>query len=165
MGTFLFLFMASPLIKEQGLSDHNNYYEITSQTQIMALRDKALFRGVQSCKCILIKCCGKKTVLARGLVVRRIYWRKFPTSFQGSLLFTSQGAREGRPWLGLVMCLPEKNYSQGGVLHLLFFVKIYCPLRNKTSALLCEAHAKLIQLAMFFSSLHFASHCNINLKA
>ena len=98
MGTFLFLFMASPLIKEQVLSDHNNYYEITSQRQIMALRAKALFRRVQSCKCILIKCCGKKTVLVRGLVVRRIYWQKFPTSFAGSLLFTSQGAREGRPW-------------------------------------------------------------------
>ena len=159
MGIFLFLFMASPLIKEQVLSDHNNYYEITSQRQIMALRDKALFRRVQSCKCILIcgkktvlarglvvrgiywrkfatsfagsflftsqgaregrpwlvqscKCiliCGKKTVLARGLVVRGIYWRKFATSFAGSFLFTSQGAREGRPWLGLVTCLPEKN--------------------------------------------------------
>ena len=31
------------------------------------------------------------------------------TSFPGSLLFTPQEAREGRPWLGLVTCLPEKN--------------------------------------------------------
>ena len=75
MGTFVFLFMASPLMKEQVLSDHNNYYEITSQyRQIMALRDKALLRRLL--KCILIKCCGKKTVLAKGLVVR-IYWWKF----------------------------------------------------------------------------------------
>ena len=75
MGTFVFLFMASPLMKEQVLSDHNNYYEITSQyRQIMALRDKALLRRVL--KYILIKCCGKKTVLAKGLVVR-IYWWKF----------------------------------------------------------------------------------------
>ena len=28
------------------------------------------------------------------------------TSFPGSLLFTPQEAREGRPWLGLVTCLP-----------------------------------------------------------
>ena len=26
-------------------------------------------------------------------------------------------------------------------------------------------HAKPIQVAMFFSSLHFASHCNINFRA
>ena len=31
--------------------------------------------------------------------------------------------------------------------------------------MLRAAHAKLIQLAMFFSSLHFASYCNINFKA
>ena len=30
--------------------------------------------------------------------------------------------------------------------------------------MLCAAHAKLIQVAMFFSSLHFASYCNINFK-
>ena len=45
------------------------------------------------------------------------------------------------------------------------FVKIYCPLQKEASALLRAAHAKLIQLAMFFSSLHFASYCNINYKA
>ena len=31
--------------------------------------------------------------------------------------------------------------------------------------MLRENHAKLIQLATFSSSIHFASHCNINLKA
>ena len=31
--------------------------------------------------------------------------------------------------------------------------------------MLRAAHAKLIQLAMFFSCLHFASYCNINYKA
>ena len=31
--------------------------------------------------------------------------RKKATSFPGSLLFTPQEAREGRPWLGLVTCL------------------------------------------------------------
>ena len=31
--------------------------------------------------------------------------------------------------------------------------------------MLRAAHAKFIQLAMFFSSLHFASYCNINFKA
>ena len=36
---------------------------------------------------------------------------------------------------------------------------------KEASALLRAAHAKLIQLAMFFSSLHFASYCNINFKA
>ena len=35
--------------------------------------------------------------------------RPSSTSFPGSLLFTPQEAREGRPWLGLVTCLPEKN--------------------------------------------------------
>ena len=85
-----------------------------------------------------------------------------PTSFPGSLLFTPQEAREGRPWLGLVTCLPEKNLTQGGVLRLLVFVKIYCPLQKEASTLLRAAHAKLVQLAMFFSSLHFASYnCNI----
>ena len=54
---------------------------------------------------------------------------RFTTSFPGSLLFTPQEAREGRPWLGLVTCLPEKNLTQGGVLRLLVFVKIYCPNR------------------------------------
>ena len=38
--------------------------------------------------------------------------RKFTTSFPGSLLFTSQGAREGRPWLGLVTYLPESGRLQ-----------------------------------------------------
>ena len=46
------------------------------------------------------------------------------TSFPGSLLFTPHEVREGRPWLGLVTCLPEKNYTQGGVISLLVFVKI-----------------------------------------
>ena len=78
-----------------------------------------------------------------------------PTSFPGSLLFAPQEAREGRPWLGLVTCLLEKNYTQGGVLHLLVFVKIYCPLQKEASALLRAAHAKLIQLAMFFSKSSF----------
>ena len=31
--------------------------------------------------------------------------------------------------------------------------------------MLHAAHAKLIQVAMFLSSLHFASYCNINFKA
>ena len=84
------------------------------------------------------------------------------TSFPGFLLFTPQEAREGRPWLGLVTCLPEKNLTQGGVLRLPVFVKIYCPLQKEASTLLRAAHAKLVQLAMFFSSLHFASYnCNI----
>ena len=39
---------------------------------------------------------------------------------------------------------PEKNYTQGGVLPLLVFVKIYCPLQKDASALLRAAHAKLI---------------------
>ena len=36
----------------------------------------------------------------------------FPTSFPGSLLFTPQEAREGRPWLGLVTCLPKSGRLQ-----------------------------------------------------
>ena len=50
------------------------------------------------------------------------------------------------------------------------------PGRSPSLAIFCQdllstpkqdfiAHAKLIHLAMFFSSLHFVSHCNINLKA
>ena len=35
-----------------------------------------------------------------------------PTSFPGSLLFTPQEAREGRPWLGLVTCLPKYGRLQ-----------------------------------------------------
>ena len=35
-----------------------------------------------------------------------------PTSFPGSLLFTPQEAREGRPWLGLVTCLPKSGRLQ-----------------------------------------------------
>ena len=34
------------------------------------------------------------------------------TSFPGSLLFTPQEAREGRPWLGLVTCLPKSGRLQ-----------------------------------------------------
>ena len=34
------------------------------------------------------------------------------TSFPGSLLFTPQEAREGRPWLGLVTCLPKYGRLQ-----------------------------------------------------
>ena len=35
-----------------------------------------------------------------------------PSSFPGSLLFTPQEAREGRPWLGLVTCLPKYGRLQ-----------------------------------------------------
>ena len=35
-----------------------------------------------------------------------------PTSFPGSLLFTPQEAREERPWLGLVTCLPKYGRLQ-----------------------------------------------------
>ena len=35
-----------------------------------------------------------------------------PTSFPGSLLFTPQEAREERPWLGLVTCLPKSGRLQ-----------------------------------------------------
>ena len=34
------------------------------------------------------------------------------TSFPGSLLFTPQEAREGRPWLGMVTCLPKSGRLQ-----------------------------------------------------
>ena len=36
----------------------------------------------------------------------------YSTSFPGSLLFTPQEAREGRPWLGLVTCLPKSGRLQ-----------------------------------------------------
>ena len=36
----------------------------------------------------------------------------FSTSFPGSLLFTPQEAREGRPWLGLVTRLPKSGRLQ-----------------------------------------------------
>ena len=99
---------------------------------------------------ILNTCLGHLSLITKNVA----------TSFPGFLLFTSQEAREGRPWLGLVTCLPEKNLTQGGVLRLLVFVKIYCPLQKEASTLLRAAHAKLVLMAMFFSSLHFAS-CNI----
>ena len=42
-----------------------------------------------------------------------IIWVEFiTTSFPGSLLFTPQEAREGRPWLGLVTCLPKSGRLQ-----------------------------------------------------
>ena len=37
---------------------------------------------------------------------------RYTTSFPGSLLFTPQEAREGRPWLGLVTCLPKSGRLQ-----------------------------------------------------
>ena len=45
-----------------------------------------------------------------GTVKKRL--NGFPASFPGSLLFMSQGAREERPWLGLVTCLPESGRLQ-----------------------------------------------------
>ena len=38
--------------------------------------------------------------------------RKCSTLFPGSLFFPPPGAREERPWLGLVTCLPEPGKLQ-----------------------------------------------------
>ena len=78
------------------------------------------------------------------------------------------GSEKGETLVGAGHVSPREKLdpgSQGGVLRLLVFVKIYCPLRKEAFALLPAVHAKLIQLAMFFSSLHFVSYCNINFNA
>ena len=46
-----------------------------------------------------------------GIFLRDLKLRD-TTSFPGSLLFTPQEAREGRPWLGLVTCLPKSGRLQ-----------------------------------------------------
>ena len=43
------------------------------------------------------------------------------TSFPGSLIFPPPGAREERPWFGLVTCLQSKKIPQGRVVCLLDF--------------------------------------------
>ena len=71
--------------------------------------------------------------------------------FPGSLLFTSQGARERRPSLvgaGHVSPREKLDLGRGPSLASLCQFKIYGSLQTEASALLCEAHAKLIQLAI-----------------
>ena len=46
---------------------------------------------------------------------------KMTTSFPGSLLFLPAGARERRPLLGLVTCLPEKSSPEEVVVCFWFF--------------------------------------------
>ena len=89
------------------------------------------------------------------------------TSFPGSLLFTPQEAREGRPWLGLVTCRPREKLDPG---------------RGPSPASLCQDLLSTPKRGFRFtarnppethstgyvfqpSSLPFASYCNINLKA
>ena len=75
------------------------------------------------------------------------------------------GSERGETLVGAGHVSPREKLGPGRVLRLLVFVKIYCPLQKEASALLRAAHAKLIQLAIFFSGLHFASYCNSNFKA
>ena len=48
----------------------------------------------------------------RDSITLQLSKRGCSTSFPGSLLFTPQEAREGRPWLGLVTCLPKSGRLQ-----------------------------------------------------
>ena len=76
------------------------------------------------------------------------------------------GSERGETLAGAGHVSPREKLDQGGVLRLQVFIKIYCPLQKEASASLCCAQPTRNSFNwLFFSGLHFANYCNINLKA
>ena len=117
---------------------------------------------------------GDKKLLSKSILIcchtHRDTYReqcsiKTPTLFPGPLVFPSPGAREERPWLGLVTCLPEKNKPERRVVCCPIFLAYYfCQIQIKAYSIRSLRKAT----AMFLSCLQFAicksSYSNVNLK-
>ena len=79
--------------------------------------------------------------------------------------FPSPGAREERPWFGLVTCLPEKNNPERRVVCCPIFLAYYfCQIQIEAYSIRALRKAT----GMFLSCLQFAifksSYSNVNLK-